>query len=64
MDVKCGICGKPFECMGIGFRRCWCAGVKLDKHALKLLKRSAKGCVCRSCLERLTLKTDDKAINI
>ncbi len=49
----CPACGGTFECFN---QECWCGQVPLSGETLAQLRQSYKGCLCRSCLEKMAAK--------
>ena len=53
-DVKCEACGKDFVC-GVSLKGCWCSEIKLDDQTRAELRSKYKDCLCKECLEDLSV---------
>lgn len=53
MNKICPRCGASFECQH--GKACWCMDVNLTNHVRDVLKNNYSDCLCRRCLEELTV---------
>ena len=51
----CAACGEKFVC-GATLAGCWCREIKLSEETRTELKERYKGCLCKNCLEKLTVQ--------
>jgi Cysteine-rich CWC len=53
----CEACGSEFSC-GASLKGCWCSEIKISDETRAELKARYRDCLCRECLERLTVDND------
>lgn len=55
MKKRCPRCGSELECLHNQPEQCWCSTVSLTPELREYLASNFEGCLCRSCLEELSL---------
>jgi len=51
----CEACGSEFSC-GAGLRGCWCSEIEVSDSARAELQTIYRDCLCRACLEQVSVK--------
>lgn len=55
----CESCGNSFTC-GATLAGCWCSEIKLTDEIRADLREKYERCLCRDCLEKLSIETSDE----